>query len=69
MKAIPFVDGKLSKCERFVPIAVNESDESVCGWSFNQTEVTTCQDFVFQPHENLLLNEVRNPSHLRLLSV
>ncbi|KAG4080334.1 hypothetical protein HA402_010826 [Bradysia odoriphaga] len=56
-RAVPSVDGTLSKCERFMPISVDESVDSVCRWTFNRSDVVTCQDFVFQPHERFLLNE------------
>ncbi|KAG4080350.1 hypothetical protein HA402_010842 [Bradysia odoriphaga] len=55
--AVPSVDGKLSKCERYRPVSVNETADSVCRWTFNRSDVVTCQDFVFQPHEHFLLNE------------
>lgn len=39
--------------------SINETSDSICPWSFNQSNVVTCQDFVYLPHEHFLLNEVR----------
>lgn len=58
-RAIPTaVDGKLSKCERFMPMSINKTDDSTCPWNFNQSDAVTCQDFVYLPDEHFLLNEV-----------
>lgn len=56
---MPSVDGKIAKCERFMPMDVNETTDSICPWNFNQTYVASCQDFVYLTHEHYLLNEVR----------
>ncbi|KAJ6646044.1 Organic cation transporter 1, partial [Pseudolycoriella hygida] len=55
--AVPTVDGKFSKCERFTPLSVHTEQESVCPWTFNQSEVIRCNEFVYLTDEHLLLNE------------
>lgn len=35
-----------------------ESNESLCPWSFNQSDVVDCESFVYLTHEHILLNEV-----------
>ncbi|KAJ6636238.1 Organic cation transporter 1, partial [Pseudolycoriella hygida] len=56
--AIPNKYDKLSKCERFAPVSgVNVTKDSVCPWSFNQSVVLTCDEFVYLTHEHMLLNE------------
>lgn len=60
-KAVPIVDGKLSKCKRLMPVSMNETDaDSICPWNFNQSNAITCQNFVYSPHEHFILNEVKH---------
>lgn len=58
--------GKLAKCERFVATSVNISVDSVCPYHFNQSDVVSCERFVYLTNEQMLLNQVRKLNSIRI---
>ncbi|BES93527.1 Organic cation transporter [Nesidiocoris tenuis] len=54
-RSIPYEDGKLARCQRYVPRAGHEDSCSPDAFNSNVTE--SCQEFVFSNAENTIVSE------------